>query len=277
MIEGREPGGQLTLTTLVENFPGFPEGIMGPQLMDDMRKQAQRFGTEIVTGFVHKVNLLERPFRVYHGDEEVTAKCVVISTGSSAKLIGLDSERELMGHGVSTCATCDGFFYRGKKIAVVGGGDSAMEEGTFLTKFASEVNLIHRRDKLRASKIMQDRAFANPKMKFHWDTEVKEVIGTRETGVTALRLHNAKTGDVSIMEIAGLFVAIGHHPNTEMLRGQIELDELGYVKTKPGSTRSSVDGVFACGDVQDPVFRQAITAAGSGCMAAMEAEKWLAH
>jgi thioredoxin reductase (NADPH) len=277
MIEGREPGGQLTLTTLVENFPGFPDGIMGPQLMDDMRKQAQRFGSEIVTGFVHKVNLLERPFRVYYGDEEVTAKCVVISTGSSAKLIGLDSERELMGHGVSTCATCDGFFYRGKKIAVVGGGDSAMEEGTFLTKFASEVNLIHRRDKLRASKIMQDRAFANPKMKFHWDTEVKEVIGTREAGVSGLRLHNAKTGETAIMEIAGLFVAIGHHPNTEMLRGQIELDELGYVKTQPGSTRTSIDGVFACGDVQDPVFRQAITAAGSGCMAAMEAEKWLSH
>jgi len=277
LIEGREPGGQLTLTTLVENFPGFPEGIMGPQLMDDMRKQAQRFGTDIVTGFVHKVNLLERPFRVYYGDQEVTAKCVVISTGSSAKLIGLDSERELMGHGVSTCATCDGFFYRGKKIAVVGGGDSAMEEGTFLTKFASEVNLLHRRDKLRASKIMQDRAFANPRMKFHWDTEVSEVMGTKETGVTGLRLRDTKTGTTSVMEVAGLFVAIGHHPNTEILRGQIELDELGYVKTQPGSTRTTVDGVFACGDVQDPVFRQAITAAGSGCMAAMEAEKWLAH
>ncbi len=277
LIEGREPGGQLTMTTLVENFPGFPEGIMGPQLMDDMRKQAQRFGTEIVTGFVHKLNLRERPFRVYWAEEEVTAKTVVLSTGSTAKLIGLDSERELMGHGVSTCATCDGFFFRGKKIAVVGGGDSAMEEGTFLTKFASEVNLIHRRDTLRASKIMQDRALENPRMKFHWNTEVKEVLGSKEAGVRGLRVHNNKTGDTGVMEVDGLFIAIGHHPNTEMVRGQIDLDELGYVKTIPGSTRTNIDGVFACGDVQDPIFRQAITAAGSGCMAAMEAEKWLAH
>src|SRR5215831_6627329 len=234
LIEGREPGGQLTLTTMVENFPGFPEGVMGPELMDNMRKQAQKFGTEIITGYVRRVELTERPFIVYHGEEEIAAKAVIISTGSSAKLIGLDSESRLMGHGVSTCATCDGFFYRGKKIAVVGGGDSAMEEGTFLTKFASEVNLIHRRDTLRASKIMQDRAFANTKMKFHWNTEVNEVLGTKETGVSGLQVRNVKTGDVSVLDIEGLFVAIGHHPNTEIFRGQVELDEMGYVKTRLG-------------------------------------------
>ncbi len=277
LIEGKEPGGQLTLTTLVENFPGFPEGIMGPQLMEDMRRQAQRFGTQIVSSFVHKVDLKERPFRVYYEDQEVTTKTVVISTGSSAKLIGLESETNLMGHGVSTCATCDGFFYRGKKIAVVGGGDSAMEEGTFLTKFATEVNLIHRRESLRASKIMQDRALANPKMKFHWNTVVTEVLGSKETGVNGLRLQNVETGATSQLDVDGLFVAIGHHPNTEIFRGQIDLDEMGYVKTKPGSAQTAIPGVFACGDVQDPVFRQAITAAGSGCMAAIEAERWLSH
>jgi thioredoxin reductase (NADPH) len=277
LIEGKEPGGQLTLTTLVENFPGFPEGIMGPELMDNMRKQAQHFGCEIVNGFVHKARLNERPFRVYWGDQEVDTKTVIISTGSTAKLIGLESEWNLMGHGVSTCATCDGFFYRGKKIAVVGGGDSAMEESIFLTKFASEVNLIHRRDKLRASKIMQDRAFENTKIKFHWNTEVKEVVGSKESGVTSLNLENVESGDKSKLEVEGLFIAIGHHPNTEIFRGQIDLDEMGYIKARPGSTRTNVDGVFACGDVQDPVFRQAITAAGTGCMAAIEAERWLSH
>ena len=277
LIEGKEPGGQLTLTTLVENFPGFPEGIMGPELMDNMRKQAQHFGCEIVNGFVHKARLNERPFRVYWGDQEVDTKTVIISTGSTAKLIGLESEWNLMGHGVSTCATCDGFFYRGKKIAVVGGGDSAMEESIFLTKFASEVNLIHRRDKLRASKIMQDRAFENPKIKFHWNTEVKEVVGSKESGVTGLNVQNIQSGDKSKLEVEGLFIAIGHHPNTEIFRGQIDLDEMGYIKARPGSTRTNVDGVYACGDVQDPVFRQAITAAGTGCMAAIEAERWLSH
>jgi len=277
LLEGNEPGGQLTLTTLVENFPGFPEGIMGPKLMEDMRKQAQHFGTEIVSDFARKVRLAERPFRVYYGEAEVETRTVVISTGSSAKMIGLDSESKLMGHGVSTCATCDGFFYRGKKIAVVGGGDSAMEESTFLTKFANEVNLVHRRDTLRASKIMQDRAFANPKIKFHWDTAVKEVLGSRETGVSGLRVENLKTGATSVMEVDGLFVAIGHHPNTEIFRGQVDLDELGYIKTQPGTSRTNLEGVFACGDVQDPVFRQAVTAAGSGCMAAIEAERWLSH
>jgi thioredoxin reductase (NADPH) len=277
LIEGKEPGGQLTLTTLVENFPGFPEGIMGPELMDNMRKQAQHFGCEIVNGFVHKARLIERPFRVYWGDQEVDTKTVIISTGSTAKLIGLESEWNLMGHGVSTCATCDGFFYRGKKIAVVGGGDSAMEESIFLTKFASEVNLIHRRDKLRASKIMQDRAFENPKIKFHWNTEVKEVVGSKESGVTALKVENVQSGDKSKLDVEGLFIAIGHHPNTEIFRGQIDLDEMGYIRTRPGTTRTNVDGVFACGDVQDPVFKQAITAAGTGCMAAIEAERWLSH
>jgi thioredoxin reductase (NADPH) len=277
LIEGKEPGGQLTLTTLVENFPGFPEGVMGPQLMDDMRRQAQRFGTDVVNGFVHKVNLMDRPFRVYYADQEVETKTVVISTGSSAKMIGLESEANLMGHGVSTCATCDGFFYRGKKIAVVGGGDSAMEEGTFLTKFATEVNVIHRRESLRASKIMQDRAFANPKIKFHWNTEVKDILGSKEAGVNGIKIHNLKSRETSVLDVEGLFVAIGHHPNTEIFRGQIELDEKGYVKTQPGTSRTNIDGVFACGDVQDPIFRQAVTAAGSGCMAAIEAERWLSH
>jgi len=277
LIEGKEPGGQLTLTTLVENYPGFAEGIMGPQLMDEMRKQAMRFGAEIVKGFVHAVKLKEHPFRVYYGDDEVVTKSVVISTGSSAKLIGIESEMQLMGHGVSTCATCDGFFFRGKEIAVVGGGDSAMEEAIFLTKFATKVSVIHRRDTLRASKIMQDRAFANPKILFVWNTVVEDVLGARQAGVSGLRLRNVKTQELSELNVDGLFVAIGHNPNTEIFRGQIQLDDRGYIKTQPNSTRTNIPGVFACGDVQDPVFRQAITAAGTGCMAAMEAEKWLEH
>lgn len=277
LIEGKEPGGQLTLTTMVENFPGFPEGIMGPQLMEDMRKQAQKFGTDVVNSYVTRVDFQQYPFKVYYGEEEVDAKTVVLSTGSSAKMIGLESESNLMGHGVSTCATCDGFFFRGRKIAVVGGGDSAMEEATFLTKFATEVNVIHRRDSLRASKIMQDRAIANPKVRFIWDTVVEDVEGDREKGVTGLKLKNLKTQEASALEVDGLFVAIGHHPNTEIFRGQVDLDDKGYVKTRPGSTRTNIDGVFACGDVQDPVFRQAITAAGTGCMAAIEAERWMEH
>ena len=277
LIEGKEPGGQLTLTTLVENFPGFSEGIMGPQLMEEMRKQAQRFGAEIVNSFVHAVKLKEHPFRVYYGDQEVQTKTVVISTGSSAKLIGIETEIKLMGHGVSTCATCDGFFYRGKEIAVVGGGDSAMEEATFLTKFATKVSLIHRRDVLRASKIMQDRAMSNPKISFVLDTVVEEVVGSKETGVTGLKLKNVKTQRPSELKVDGLFVAIGHNPNTDFVKGQIDLDEKGYIKTLPDSTRTNIPGVFACGDVQDPIFRQAITAAGSGCMSAIEAERWLEH
>ena len=277
LIEGKEPGGQLTLTTLVENYPGFADGIMGPDLMDAMRKQAQRFGAEVVNGYVHAVKLKENPFRVYYADQEVLTKTVVISTGSSAKLIGLDTEIRLMGHGVSTCATCDGFFYRGKEIAVVGGGDSAMEEATFLTKFATKVSVIHRRDVLRASKIMQDRALKNPKIQFILNTVVEEVIGTKETGVAGLTLRNVKTRDLSELKIDGIFIAIGHNPNTDIFQGQIDLDEKGYIKTQPDSTRTNIPGVFACGDVQDPVFRQAVTAAGSGCMAAIEAERWLEH
>jgi len=262
---------------MVENFPGFADGILGPKLMDEMRAQSQRFGTEIVNGYVHKVKLQEYPFRIYYGDQEVAAKTVVISTGSSAKLMGIETELQLMGHGVSTCATCDGFFYRGKEIAVVGGGDSAVEEATFLTKFATKVSLIHRRDALRASKIMQDRAFSNPKIEFVWDTVVDEVLGKKETGVTGLKLRNVKTQTLSELQVDGLFVAIGHNPNTDIFKGQIDLDSHGYVKTHHDSTRTNIPGVFACGDVQDPVFRQAVTAAGTGCMAAIEAERWLEH
>jgi thioredoxin reductase (NADPH) len=277
LIEGKEPGGQLTLTTLVENYPGFAEGIMGPDLMDAMRKQAQRFGAEVVSDYVHAVKLKEQPFRVYYGNQEVQTKTVVISTGSSAKLLGLEKELFLMGHGVSTCATCDGFFYRGKEIAVVGGGDSAMEEATFLTKFATKVSLIHRREVLRASKIMQDRAAKNSKIQFVLNTVIEDVVGTKETGVTGLKLRNLKTMEPSDLRVDGVFVAIGHNPNTDIFKGQVDLDDKGYVKTKPDSTRTNIPGVFACGDVQDPVFRQAVTAAGSGCMAAIEAERWLEH
>jgi thioredoxin reductase (NADPH) len=246
-------------------------------LMDAMRKQAQRFGAEVVSSYVHAVKLKEHPFRVYYGDQEVLTKTVVISTGSSAKLIGLETELQLMGHGVSTCATCDGFFYRGKEIAVVGGGDSAMEEATFLTKFATKVSVIHRREVLRASKIMQDRALKNPKIQFVLNTVVEEVLGGKENGVEALKLRNVKTRDSFQLKVDGLFIAIGHNPNTEIFKGQIDLDAQGYIKTQPDSTRTNIPGVFACGDVQDPVFRQAVTAAGSGCMAAIEAERWLEH
>jgi len=277
LIEGKEPGGQLTLTTLVENYPGFVDGIMGPELMDTMRKQAQRFGTDVVNAYVHSVTLKGKPFRVCYADQEVETKTVVISTGSSAKLIGLKTELQLMGHGVSTCATCDGFFYRGKEIAVVGGGDSAMEEATFLTKFATKVSLIHRRDAFRASKIMLDRAKNNPRIQFVLNTVVEEVVGSKDGGVTGLKLRDVKSSASSELKVDGLFIAIGHNPNTEIFKGQIDLDENGYIKTQPGSTRTNIPGVFACGDVQDPVFRQAITAAGSGCMAAIEAERWLEH
>src|ERR1041384_716102 len=236
LIEGREPGGQLTLTTLVENYPGFSEGIMGPALMDEMRKQAQRFGAEIVTSYVHAVKLKAPPFRVYYGNEEVQTKTVVVSTGSSAKLMGIETELQLMGHGVSTCATCDGFFYRGKEIAVVGGGDSAMEEAIFLTKFATKVSVIHRRDTLRASRIMQDRALKNEKIQFIWNTVVEEILGSRETGVTGLKLRNVKTQAPSELPVQGLFVAIGHNPNTEIFKGQLVLDDRGYIETQANST-----------------------------------------
>lgn len=275
LIEGSEPGGQLTLTTMVENFPGFPEGIMGPQLMEDMKKQAQRFGTEFLTGHVDRVALGSTPFKVYVDKREFEAKSVIISTGSSAKLLGLENERRLMGHGVSTCATCDGFFFRDKKIAVVGGGDSAMEESTFLTKFATDVALIHRRGEFRASPIMVDRALSNGKIQVHYDTVVEDVLGDGE--VSGIRVRNVKSDQTQELDLDGVFIAIGHNPNTDIFEGQIDLDEKGYIRTGPGSTATNVPGVFACGDVQDPVFKQAVTAAGTGCMAALEAEKFLEH
>ena len=273
LIEGPEPGGQLTLTTMVENFPGFVDGVMGPQLMEDMKKQAERFGAEFRTGYVDRVELGEQPFRVFIEDQEFQAKTVIISIGSSANLLGLENERRLMGHGVSTCATCDGFFFRDKKIAVVGGGDSAMEEATFLTKFASNVALIHRRDAFRASQIMQDRMLANPKINVHYNSVLDDVLG--DEAVSGIRLVDVKEKTTSELDLDGVFIAIGHNPNTGIFAGQIDLDEKGYVKTQPDSTATNIPGVYACGDVQDPIFKQAITAAGSGCMAALEAEKFI--
>jgi thioredoxin reductase (NADPH) len=273
VIEGIGAGGQLMLTTDVENYPGFPDGILGPELMMKFREQAERFGAEFVTADADRVDLSSSPFGVWVGPTEYRGKAMIITTGATARMLGLPSEQRLLGHGVSTCATCDGFFFREKPIAVVGGGDSAIEEAIFLTKFATTVSLIHRRDELRASKIMQDRAFANPKIEFKWNSEVSDVSG--DGAVEAIRLRDTVTGAESDLEVQGLFVAIGHDPNTALFRGQLDLDENGYVITARDSTRTSVEGVFAAGDVQDHVFRQAITAAGSGCMAAIEAERWL--
>ena len=273
MIEGSQAGGQLTLTTDVENFPGFPQGIMGPQLIQDMRAQAERFGTVFQTADVTKVDLSRRPFAVTINDEDtIQARSLIISTGASANLLGLDSESRLLGHGVSTCATCDGFFFRGQPIVVIGGGDSAMEEATFLTKFASHVTIVHRRDKLRASKIMQDKAMKNDKISFRWNSMVEEVLG--DDVVTGLRLRDVVTNDTATLDCKGVFVAIGHTPNTHLFRGQIDTDANGYIQTAHG-TATNVPGVFAAGDVQDPHYRQAITAAGTGCMAAMDAERFL--
>jgi thioredoxin reductase (NADPH) len=273
LIEGWQSGGQLTTTTEVENYPGFAKGIMGPELMKEMRAQAERFGTEFLTGDVSAVNFKNHPLTLtIDGERTVEAKTVIIATGASAIQIGLPNEKRLIGHGVSTCATCDGFFFRGKELIVVGGGDSAMEEATFLTKFAAKVSIVHRRDKLRASKIMQDRAMKNEKIAFAWNSVVEDVLG--QDVVTGVRLKNIVTGKLSELACAGVFVAIGHKPNTALFAGQIDMDEKGYIRTHAG-TATSVPGVFAAGDVQDSSYRQAVTAAGSGCMAAIDAERFL--
>ena len=274
VIEGLEAGGQLMLTTLVENWPGHRDGIMGPDLMAEMRAQAERFGAEFIQGDVESVGLSAPPFTVKTADATYECRALIVATGASARLLGLPSERALIGHGVSTCATCDGFFFRGKPIAVVGGGDSAMEEAIFLTKFASHVTVVHRRDTLRASKIMQDKAFANPKISFEWNSEVEAVHDAGLGSVKALELRNNVTGESKLLEVDGVFVAIGHTPNTKLFKGQLEMDANGYLKTHSGS-RTNIRGVFACGDVQDHIYRQAVTAAGSGCMAAIDAEKYL--
>jgi thioredoxin reductase (NADPH) len=273
-----QPGGQLMLTTEVENFPGFPEGVMGPQLMADMRAQAARFGADFLTAKVTRVDLSASPFGVWVGDPTTVeptyrARSVIVSTGAQSLMLGLEAEQRLIGHGLSTCATCDGFFFRDQDIVVVGGGDSAVEEATFLTRFARTVTIVHRRDELRASKIMQDRAFANEKIRFLWNTVVEDILGDHT--VEGVRVRDVQTGEVRDLPVSGVFVAIGHRPNTDLFAGQLDLKDNGYLITRPGSSRTNVEGVFACGDVQDDTYRQAITAAGSGCMAAIDAERWL--
>lgn len=274
VIRGLEAGGQLTLTTLVENFPGFPQGVQGPELIDLMQKQAAVFGAEFLEGNVTRADLSRQPFALEVSSQTIETRTLIVASGASAKLLGLESERKLLGHGVSTCATCDGYFFRGKDVAVVGGGDTAAEDALFLTRYANEVNVIHRRDQLRASKIMQDRLFHNPKVRFTWDSTVKDILDPRQTEVTGVRLRNVKTGEESFKPLSGVFIGIGHSPNTEIFRGQIDLNESGYIITHDGP-KTNIPGVFAAGDVQDHIYRQAVTAAGSGCMAAIDAERYL--
>lgn len=278
VFEGLQPGGQLTITTEVENFPGFEHGIQGPELMEIMRKQAHRFGAQSIYKDITEVDFSKRPFKLKSYDEEYFADAVIISTGASARLLGIESEAKFMGYGVSACATCDGFFFKGLKVLVVGGGDTAMEEANFLTKFASEVTIVHRRDEFRASKIMLDRAKKNPKIKFLTNKVIKEVLGVEEGGkkrMTGVLLEDTKDHSVTQIEADGLFIAIGHKPNTELFKNYLEMDETGYLIVKPGSTYTNIEGVFAAGDVADKKYRQAITAAGTGCMAALDAERWL--
>jgi thioredoxin reductase (NADPH) len=275
LIEGVSPGGQLTITTEVENYPGFEHGIQGPELMDVMRRQVTRFGTRFVSGEVGAAKLANSPFELTVDGEVLRCEALIIATGASAKLLGIDSEKRLMGYGVSACATCDGAFFKDKEVMVVGGGDTAVEEATFLTRFCRKVTIVHRRDQLRASKIMQDRARKNPKIAFVWDSVIDEIFGEQKTGVNGVRLKQIKTGATAYVAIDGVFMAIGHQPNTTIFQGQLDMDELGYLKVRPGSTYTNIAGVFAAGDVADRVYRQAVTAAGTGCMAALDAERWL--
>ena len=275
LIEGAEPGGQLTITTEVENYPGFEKGIQGPEMMDVFRRQATRFGTRFLFGAATAVDLRKYPFELTVEKETVRAEALIISTGASAKLLGIESEKRLMGYGVSACATCDGAFFKDKETVVVGGGDTAMEEATFLTRFSTKVTIVHRRNQLRASRIMQDRAFANSRISFVWDSVVDEIYGDRQSGVKGVRFKNVTNDKTTDFRTDGVFMAIGHQPNTAIFQGQLEMDELGYLKVKPGSTYTNVAGVFAAGDVADKVYRQAVTAAGTGCMAALDADRYL--
>jgi thioredoxin reductase (NADPH) len=280
IFEGLQPGGQLTITTEVENYPGFENGIMGPELMDIMRKQALRFGAESQFKIVTKVDFTEKPFKIWVDEDLYTSDAVIVSTGASAQWLGLPSEKEYSGYGVSACATCDGFFFRNQEVYVVGGGDTAMEEASFLTKFASKLTLVHRRDEFRASKVMQDRVLNNPKVSVSWNSVVEDVLGVQENGkkkMTGLKLKNVKTGEIKEVKADGLFLAIGHKPNTEIFKGILDMQENGYLKVQAGSTRTNIEGVFAAGDVADHYYRQAVTAAGSGCMAAIDAERWLSE